>query len=208
MRRWRIDAAPAVAEIEEIAALLRGGGLVLLPTDTIYGLHAIATDDAAIERLANAKGRDDAKPFVVIAADQRQLEEIGIAFAPEVRRTVGTLWPAPLTAVLPLSRPVAASRGFASLAVRVPKLAWLRELLTRTGPLASTSANLSGQLPISAPDELAKEVENSLSGAVDGGYFSGEPSTIVDFTGDEPRLIREGSPAFAQKVRKTLWKTL
>ena len=88
--------------------------------------------------------------------------------------------------------------------MRVPDLAWLRELAASSGPLASTSANRSGEPPITTPDRL----EMAVDGVVDGGLFSGEPSTIVDFTGDEPRLIREGDSAFTQKVWKTLRKSL
>jgi tRNA threonylcarbamoyl adenosine modification protein (Sua5/YciO/YrdC/YwlC family) len=205
MRRWPIDAAPAGAEIEEIAASIRAGDIILLPTDTIYGLHALAGDARAIERLADAKGRRETKPFVVIAATVEQLEEIGIDVRPEV---LASLWPAPLTAILPLARPIAASRGEATIAVRIPDLAWLRELLTRTGPLASTSANRAGEPPISTPDQLSSDVITKVDGVVDAGPRDGKPSTIVDFTGDEPRLIREGDPAFAQKVWKTLRKTL
>jgi L-threonylcarbamoyladenylate synthase len=208
MWRLRIGEAPAAAEIDQIASILGEGGVALLPTDTIYGLHALATDPAAIERLAMIKGRDDGKPFVVIGAGDDQLEQIGIAFRPEVRIVLNSVWPASLTAVLPLSRPVAASRGAASLAVRVPDVAWLRELLSRSGPLASTSANRSGEPPISTPNQLDPELQNRLDLLVDMGVFEGEPSMIVDFTGDEPLLIREGASSFAQKVWKTLRKSL
>ena len=208
MRRWPIDAAPAAADLDAIAALLREGGVVLLPTDTIYGLHAIATDDAAIERLVNIKGRTDAKPFVVIGSSIEQLIDIGIDVPLDVQMVLDSLWPAPLTAILPLSRRVAASRGASTLAVRVPDLVWLRDLASRASPLASTSANRSGEQPISSPNELAMELQNALAGIVDRGQYSGEPSTIVDFTGDEPHLIREGDHAFTQKVWKTLRKSL
>jgi L-threonylcarbamoyladenylate synthase len=208
MRRLRIGEAPAAAEIDEIASILSEGGVALLPTDTIYGLHARATDAAAVERLATIKGRDDGKPFVVIGASDEGLEQIGIAFRPDVRAILTSFWPAPLTAILPLTRPVAASRGAASLAVRVPDVAWLRVLLSRTGPLASTSANRSGDAPISTPNQLDSELKNRLDLLVDIGPFEGEPSMIVDFTGDEPRLIREGESSFTQKVWKTLRKSL
>jgi len=208
MRRLRIGEAPVAAEIDDIASIFGEGGVALLPTDTIYGLHALATDSAAIERLAMIKGRDDGKPFVVIGAGDDQLEQIGIAFRPDVRTVLTSVWPAPLTAVLPLSRPVAASRGAASLAVRVPNVAWLRDLLSRSGPLASTSANRSGEPPISTPNQLDPELQNRLDLLVDIGVFEGEPSMIVDFTGDEPRLIRQGASSFAQKVWKTLRKSL
>jgi len=208
MRQWRIERAPAAADLDAVAELLRAGGVVLLPTDTIYGFHAIATHDAAVGELATIKGRDEGKPFVVIGSCIRQLTELGISIRPDVDEILTSLWPAPLTAILPLAHPIAASRGARSLAVRIPALDWLRELLDRTGPLASSSANLSGQPPISSPDELAPAVRERLAGIVDGGLYAGEPSVIVDFTGAEARLVREGEPGFTQKVWKTLRKTL
>src|SRR5205085_3921752 len=124
------------------------------------------------------------------------------------RAGLESLWPAPLTAVLPLRHPVAASRGASSLAVRIPAIPWLRELALRTGPLASTSANRSGNPPVSAPEELVSGVAKSVDGVVDAGFIRGEPSTIVDFTQTSPTLLREGNATFAQKVWKTLWKSL
>jgi tRNA threonylcarbamoyl adenosine modification protein (Sua5/YciO/YrdC/YwlC family) len=208
MQRWRIAEAPAAAELDAIAALLLAGGIVLLPTDTIYGLHAVAMNERAIDRLANAKGRDDAKPFVVIASSIEQLEEIGIDFQADIRTSLESIWPAPLTAVLPLRFPVGASRGARTLAVRIPAVPWLRELAAKCGPLASTSANRSGNPPVSVPAELAREVLEHVDGIVDAGSSTGEPSTIVDFTQSPPALLREGDPAFTQKLWKTLRKSL
>lgn len=204
MTFWTFTAAPSSDQLAAIASTLCSGGVILLPTDTIYGLHALATDQGAADRVAEIKGRADTKPFVVLGASVEQLEEIGIDVRPEVRKALLELWPAPLTAILPLSRPIPASRGAATLAVRVPALDWLRELLKRTGPLLSTSANRSGEPPIEDPKNLAQELQNQLDGVADGGPSRSEPSTIVDFTGDEPRLIREGDVFFTQKVWKTL----
>jgi L-threonylcarbamoyladenylate synthase len=204
MKFWPFTGAPDPHQLDEIDQTVRAGGVVLLPTDTIYGLHALATDQRAADRVADIKGRADTKPFVVLGASLNQLEEIGIDVRPEVRNALRELWPAPLTAILPLSRPIPASRGAATLAVRVPALDWLRELLRRTGPLLSTSANRSGEPPIEDPKNLARELQNQLDGLADGGPSRSEPSTIMDFTGDEPRLIREGDVFFTQKVWKTL----
>jgi tRNA A37 threonylcarbamoyladenosine synthetase subunit TsaC/SUA5/YrdC len=90
----------------------------------------------------------------------------------------------------------------------VPDLAWLRTLLGRTGPLVSTSANRSGEPPITSPDDLAHDLQNALDGIVDGGRREGKPSAIVDFTGDEPRVLREGDSRFAQILWKSLRKSL
>jgi tRNA threonylcarbamoyl adenosine modification protein (Sua5/YciO/YrdC/YwlC family) len=204
MTLWTFTDSPTDDQLAGIAATLASGGVVLLPTDTIYGLHALATDQRAADRVAEIKGRADTKPFVVLGASLGQLEEIGIDVRPEVRNALQELWPAPLTAILPLGRPIPASRGAATLAVRIPALDWLRGLLERTGPLLSTSANRSGEPPILETKNLARELQNQLDGVADGGPSRSEPSTIVDFTGDEPRLIREGDVFFTQKVWKTL----
>jgi tRNA threonylcarbamoyl adenosine modification protein (Sua5/YciO/YrdC/YwlC family) len=176
----------------EIAAILQRGGVVVLPTDTIYGLHAVAANDAAAARIAELKGRGDDKPFVVIAASAAQLR----AFGAEIPAALEKLWPARLTAVV--------RKGGGTVAASVPDLTWLRELLEKTGPLVSTSVNRSGDPPISSIDEVAKELAAGIDAALDAGRQEGKPSTIVDFTGREPRILREGDPVFAQNLRKTL----
>ncbi len=205
--RWTFDETPTPGQLAEIARVLTAGRVVLLPTDTIYGLHAVATDARAVGRIAEVKGRDEQKPFVVIGESIEQLEAIGVEFRREIRDALADLWPAPLTAILPTRQAIAASRGMSTLAVRIPQLAWLRDVLIHTTPLASTSANRSSEPPIESPDQLTNDLQNRLDGLADAGRLSGQPSTIVDFTG-EPRLIREGDPLFTQKVWKRLRKSL
>jgi tRNA threonylcarbamoyl adenosine modification protein (Sua5/YciO/YrdC/YwlC family) len=180
------------AALATIAGTLQRGGIALLPTDTIYGLHAVAANDAAVARIAELKGRGDDKPFVVIAASADQLR----AFGAEVPEALDGVWPAPLTAIM--------RRGAGTVAARVPDLDWLRVLLMTTGPLVSTSANRSGEPPISSIVELAKDVAAGVDAAIDLGRRDGKPSTIVDFTEASPRLVREGDLLFTQKLRKTL----
>jgi L-threonylcarbamoyladenylate synthase len=208
MRRWTAAPQPNAADVGAIAEVLRGGGVVLLPTDTIYGLHGVATDERAIARIGAMKGRDEAKPFVVIGASMQQLQDIGVDVPERAREVLQSLWPAPLTAILPLRLPVAASRGAATLAVRVPALDWLRALVAISGPLASTSANLSGEPAVETPEMLSYALQTSLDGMVEAGPLRREPSVIVDFTGDATRITREGDAAFTQKVWKTLRKYL
>jgi tRNA threonylcarbamoyl adenosine modification protein (Sua5/YciO/YrdC/YwlC family) len=196
MKRWRVDGDPPDDVLDELADVLRGGGVALLPTDTIYGLHAAASDENAVARIRTMKGREGDKPFVVIASSVDQLATLDVQI-PEV---LYGLWPAPLTAIL--------ASGAKTIATRIPDLAWLRSLLDRTGPLASTSANRSGEAPILTPEMLARDLLDSLDALLDQGPREGKPSTIVDFTGDEPRLIREGDPGFSQFLRKTLRKGL
>jgi L-threonylcarbamoyladenylate synthase len=196
MKRWRVEGEPSIDVLGEIADVLRAGGVALLPTDTIYGLHAVAADEQAVARIRSMKERGDEKPFVVIASSANQLEKMG-ATIPD---SLPEIWPAPLTAILAL--------GKKTIAARVPDLAWLRALLDRTGPLVSTSANRSGEPPITNPEMLANDLLEALEALLDAGLREGQPSTIVDFTGDEPRLVREGDPGFAQFLRKRLWKGL
>lgn len=199
-RRWHIDDAPTTLQLNEIASALTGGAVVLMPTDTIYGLHAVAANAAAVARIAELKGRDEAqKPFIVLAASVEQLPELGITAAPETIAALDELWPAPLTAVLP--------RRASTLAVRIPDVDWLRALIERTGPLVSTSANRSGEPAVDRPGALARDLQNAVD-VVDGGIRAGDPSAILDLTSDEPRFIRERDRFFTQKVWKTLRKSL
>lgn len=196
MKRWRVEGDPSDDVIEELADILLGGGVALLPTDTIYGLHALATNDKALARIAAMKGREGDKPFVIIASSLDQLRALGIS----VPQALGRIWPAPLTAILPA--------GLTTIAARIPDLAWLRDLLDRSGPLVSTSANRSGEPPVTSPELLPPDLQDGLDALLDQGAREGRPSTIVDLTGIEPSLIREGDPGFAQFLRKTLLKGL
>ena len=180
------------ADPSAIVDVLRRGGVAVLPPDTIYGLHAVAANDAAVARIAQLKGRDEAKRFVVIAASADQLRAIGA----DVPAILETLWPAPLTAIV--------RRGEGTIAARVPDLAWLRKLLESTGPLVSTSVNRSGDPPISSIDEVPRALQQGVDAALDAGRLDSKPSTIVDFTGAEPHILREGDPLFAQNLRKKL----
>ena len=206
-RRWHLSGAPTSVQLAEIAASLKSGGVLLLPTDTIYGLHVVAAAAAAVGRLSEIKGRDETKPFIVLAADASQVRSLGLRVDAGRLDALADIWPAPLTVVLPLERPVPASRGASTLAVRIPDLEWLRALVSMSGPLVSTSANRSGEPAVHDPGELARDLRKTLEGIVDAGRLDGKPSAILDLTGDELRFLREGDPSFTQSVRKSLWKS-
>lgn len=199
---------PEPQELERVTRHLLAGHVALLPTDTIYGLHALATNPEAIDRIATIKGRDEGKPFVVLGASLAQLEALGIAPSAGTREILTELWPAPLTAIVPLRAPIPASRGAATLAVRVPALTWLRQLVETTGPLVSTSANRSGEPPVTSPSALASDLQTAIHTILDCGPREGEPSAIVDFTGEPSRVIREGEKSFTQNLRKRLRNSL
>ena len=209
MRRWQIQESspPSTLQLNEIAKALAGGAVVLMPTDTIYGLHALALDPQAVARVAEIKGREETKAFIVLAASIDQLPLLGVSAEDDGLDALASVWPAPLTAILPLHEPIPASRGALTLAVRIPALEWLRELILKTGPLVSTSANRSGEPAVESPSFLARELQDRLDAIVDGGLRGGEPSTIVDLTSAEPHILRDGQHSFTQNLWKRLRKS-
>jgi len=206
--RWRFEGAPSRAVLDEIAELIRAGGVVILPTDTLYGLHAGARDAGAIARIQACKSREEAKPLLVLCSSSRQARELGASMPAETEAALDAIWPAPLTTILPLGEPVAASAGAATIGVRVPAIGWLRELAELTGPLASTSVNYAGQPPVTGTELVPREIEEAVDGIADGGTLDGNPSTIVDLTTRTPKILRRGAYDFSQELWKTVRKSL
>ena len=205
--RWSLEILQSRG-LEPLVSILAGGGVAILPTDTIYGLHARAADDRAVRRIFAIKGRPEEKSLVVICGSIAQLDGLGVTVDGPVLDALGKLWPASLTAVLPIARPLPASAGELTLAIRVPGLEWLRAVVNRTGPLVSTSVNASGEAPVISPEQVPPAIGNRVDLIVDGGTLNGQPSTIVDFTESSPRVLREGAFAFTQNLWKTVWKSL
>lgn len=190
----------AVTSNEEITAVLRAGGVALIPTDTVYGIAALATLPAAVRTIFDLKRRPASKALPVLGATVAQLEEVG-AFHDAARRLAARRWPGPLTMVLPRAPGFQHYLGGdgATVGVRVPASEDARRLLERTGPLAVTSANLSGH----APAVTARE-----AGAVfphvpilDGGACGGEPSTTIAFEDGRLVVLREGALSLNELLR-------
>jgi L-threonylcarbamoyladenylate synthase len=187
------------ARIEAAAEVLRRGGLVAYPTETFYGLGALARDEAAVERLAHAKGRPDGKPLPLLAADGAQVDAVA-EVGPAAARVAAALWPGPLTLVLP-ARPglaPAITAGTGTVGVRVPGSEIARALARAAGgALVSTSANLAGEPPPARPEELSADLRTRLDHVLDGGPTPGGlASTVVVVEGDELRLVRDGAVPF------------
>jgi L-threonylcarbamoyladenylate synthase len=199
---------PSPAQRAAVARVIDAGGIAVLPTDTIYGLHARATDETAIAKVFAAKGRPPRQPLVVLCADSDQARALGVTADQDTLDALARLWPAPLTAVLPLAAPIAAAAGRDTIAIRVPALAWLREILRETNPLASTSVNLSGERAIYNTKEIPPVLIRSVDIILDSGELHGVSSTLVDFTTRPPRVLREGGFGFTQNLWKSVWKSL
>jgi L-threonylcarbamoyladenylate synthase len=187
------DAAGRAAAIQ----ILRDGGVVALPTDTVYGI-CVALDTAdGVERLFRVKRRPADKGIVLLLDGLDQAAEIGVMTPPAVA-LAGACWPGGLTVVVPLrpdvSLPAALTSGAATIGLRVPDHQAPRTLARAVGPLPTTSANVSG-LP-EAPDAEAilSQLGDSIDLVLDGGLAHGGPaSTVVDCTGELPTLVRLGA---------------
>ncbi|MBS3784071.1 MAG: threonylcarbamoyl-AMP synthase [Anaerolineae bacterium] len=187
--------AGSVAGREKALDLLRSGGLVAFPTDTVYGLAAYPWDDAAVERLYRVKERPEDLPIPLLLSDAAQLDQVAV-LTERCRALPERFWPGGLTLVLPKKAAVSgAISERPTVAVRVPDLAWTRDLIRDAGGvLAVTSANISGE-PSSV---TAQQVEAQLGGRIplilDGGACPvGVASTILDCSVSPPLLLRRGA---------------
>ncbi|HSA95176.1 MAG TPA: L-threonylcarbamoyladenylate synthase [Acidobacteriota bacterium] len=183
-------------EVRTVAAALREGAVAAYPTETFYALGAAAFLKEAVERIYRLKDREAGKALSVIASDLDMVKEVCGPLPRGFVALAGEFWPGPLTLVLPAAPAVPAflAGPGRTIAVRVPPLAWLRALVRELGePLTATSANLSGEKEISDPREVEALFRGRIDLLVDGGPAPGGlASTIVDLSGDRPRVLREG----------------
>jgi L-threonylcarbamoyladenylate synthase len=182
--------------IEHVVAAIRAGQPVVVPTDTVYGLAADAFSETAVRRLYRLKGRDEAQPTALVAADV----EVLLDAVPELRNhepSVRELLPGAFTLIFPNperrflwltgTRPT-------TIGVRVPALSGhAAELLQRVGTLAATSANHPGEPDPRSVDEIPDELREGSGAVLDLGELPGTPSTVLDLTGPDPIVLREGA---------------
>ncbi|GGO77178.1 L-threonylcarbamoyladenylate synthase [Nocardioides deserti] len=201
------------AAVEAAALAVQRGELVVLPTDTVYGIAADAFDPAAVRDLLDAKGRGRDMPPPVLVSSPSTLDALAVRVPGYARALVERFWPGPLTVVChqqtSLQWDLGDTRG--TVAVRMPDHPVALEVLERTGPLAVSSANLSG-MPAATDAEQAEEMlGDEVAVLVDAGASpGGEASTIVDCTGDQGRILRRGALSLEQlnEVLEPLGATL
>ena len=180
--------------IKQAVTLVKSGGLIAFPTDTVYGIGVSAFQAEAIERIYQVKGRSTLKAIPILLGDVEIAEEITPPLSPSVTKLAERFWPGPLTLVLPIlpSLPKILSPT-PTIGLRVPDHHFTQALLRATGPLAATSANLSGEPSALTADEVHSQLGNMVDLILDGGRSPGETaSTILDCTGQEPAILREG----------------
>jgi len=192
-----LDTLPRALEI------LRGGGLVAFPTDTVYGVGSLAFKAAAVESIYAAKNRPNEKAIPVLLGGAEDLAKVVASIPPMALTLAARFWPGPLTLVLPkhpdLPEAVSAT---ATVGVRVPDHPAARRLLQAAGPMAVTSANLSGHVSPSTAEEVFEQLSGRIALILDGGRTpGGVSSTVVDCVGAEPKVLREGPIPWGEIAR-------
>jgi L-threonylcarbamoyladenylate synthase len=180
--------------------VLTDGGMVAFPTDTVYGLGALAFDEQAVSKISDVKGRSLGKAIPVFISDINQLNRIAAGVSLNCEKLALRFWPGPLTIVLPRNALVPdAVTPLDTVGVRIPNFAPTIELLKLTGPLAVTSANLSGQGSSSTARGVHAHLNGKIPLILDGGVTPGGiPSTVVDCSDGHPIIIREGPISLEQ----------
>ena len=198
MRRVFVDPeSPQRDAIQKAAKWIRNGGLVALPTDTLYGLAADPFSAAAVARVFAVKGRGAERALPLIAADAAQVAEYlgGLPLAGQ--RLADRFWAGPMTLLVHAPRALAdgVSGGTGRVGVRVPANAVARAICAEAGrPITATSANVSGEPATADPDRVERTLGDALDLLIDAGTTrGGAPSTIVDVTGADPALVRAGA---------------
>jgi L-threonylcarbamoyladenylate synthase len=192
--RTEILSAASTEAIPHALAVLKAGGLVAFPTDTVYGVGALAFDGKAVESIYAAKERPVEKAIPILIGDLEQLRNVGIDIPETARRLAARFWPGPLTILVPKRPDLPESVSATStVGVRVPDHEAARTLLRAAGPMAVTSANISGAQSPTTAEEVFKQLGGRIPLIIDGGRTpGGVPSTLVDCLAAEPKILREG----------------
>ena len=188
------------SETQTALKILKSGGIVAFPTDTVYGLGSLAFNNTAIESIYVAKGRPIEKAIPILIGDLGDLEKVAEDIPDMALRFAARFWPGPLTCVVP-KKPILppAVSATQTVAVRIPDHSDARALLRTAGPMAVTSANISGGASPSTAQEVYDQLNGHIPLILDGGKTPGGlPSTLVDCTGDKPVILREGPISLAE----------
>jgi L-threonylcarbamoyladenylate synthase len=186
-------------------AVLNKGGLVAFPTDTVYGVGTMVFDGPAVESIYRAKDRPIEKAIPVLIGDAEDMEKVGMNIPETAYRLAARFWPGPLTVVIPKKPTLPESvSATATVGVRVPDHEVARALLRAAGPMAVTSANISGQPSPSTAEEVFAQLGGRIDLIIDGGKTpGGVPSTVIDCTENDLKILRAG-PISLEAIRAKL----
>ena len=180
----------------EIIRVIKLGGIVVMSTDTIYGITCSAINPKTVEKIYKLRKRSANKPFIILIASLHDLSFFNINLSGSQKKFLEKNWPNPLSVILPIKSDEFQylHKGENSLAFRMPKDEKLQELLNRTGSLVAPSANLQGEKPAQTIEEAKAYFGNKVSYYEDGGYIKSEASTLIKLNGDGSFIVlRQGS---------------
>ncbi len=191
-------------QLDYAAGVLKSGGLVAFPTETVYGLGANALDEKAVAGIFSAKGRPSDNPLIVHIADRKELEDL-TAFVPGCAGPlISAFWPGPLTLIMPKAASVSdiITAGLDTVAVRMPSHPVALELIKKAGvPVAAPSANVSGRPSPTLASHVIEDLDGRVDVILDGGKVEvGLESTVLDITQAAPMILRPGGVTFEQLV--------
>ena len=177
---------------KKIASEIRLGKIAIIPTDTIYGIVAVANDENAVNRVYDIKNRDKTKPFIILISDISDLEKFSISLSINMISQLSTYWPGPNSLILQCDNPKFdyLTRGRTALAFRLPDDKPLREFIRKTGPLVAPSANPEGGLPAVDIESAIKYFDKKIDIYVDAGKINNLPSHLIDLSGGTPIIYR------------------
>lgn len=185
------------SSIQQAIDILLNGGVVGIPTDTVYGVAANALDADAVDKVFNLKGREDTSPIPVLVGEVDDLHKYGREVSDEAITLAKVFWPGRLTIVVPKSDiiPLVVSGGLDTVGLRIADHPVPRELVSALGaPITATSANISGTDSLSSAVSVLEQLGSKLDMVFDGGELPpSRPSTVVDVTVSPPRILREGA---------------
>jgi L-threonylcarbamoyladenylate synthase len=192
-----IDPAHPEKAFSRCREVIRAGGVVVYPTDTLYGLGADPKNPGAVRKLFTIKGRQADQPILLLIKDANDVLDWAAGITPVAEGLMKKFWPGPLTLVFKARPEVMAelTGGTGTIGLRVPGNVLTRQLLASLGTaLTGTSANISGRQSPRTAQEAAAEIDGMVDLVIDGGRTEGgDPSTVVDVSSDEPKVIREGA---------------
>jgi len=180
-------------------AVVQAGGVVAFPTDTVYGIGVSAFDEKAINKIYDVKGRSHLKAIPILVSDVDDLDQITPPIPLSVQQIIDNFWPGALTLVLPMLPELPGNLSpWPTVGLRIPDHDQVRNLLRDTGPLAATSANLSGEPSALTADNVLHQLAGRIDLILDGGTVpGGQASTVLDCSGDKLKILREGPISLA-----------
>jgi L-threonylcarbamoyladenylate synthase len=194
---------------DSVIKILKSGGVGIFPTDTIYGIVGSALRPEAVERIYFWRKRDSKKPPIILVASVNDVKKFGVLIDPETEKILARAWPGKVSVILPMARRQKQAhkrfehlhRGTKTLAFRVPKPAWLKALLEKTGPIIAPSANFEGEPPALTIRAAKKYFGNNVDFYADAGRLVSEPSTLIRIEKGDIIVVRKGAVRFPRAER-------